>query len=35
LATTPYYDSMRLLRQTEFGDWEAPFTRLKEYLSKL
>ena len=29
---TPYYDSVRLLRQTTYGDWQAPFDELKELL---
>jgi len=31
--TTPYYDSMRLFRQEVFGEWEAPFDRIKEALN--
>jgi hypothetical protein len=30
---TPYYDSMRLIRQETFGDWAAPFEKIKERLS--
>lgn len=30
--TCPYYDSMKLYRQEVFGDWEAPFKRIKERL---
>jgi hypothetical protein len=26
---TPYYDSMRLFRQEVFGDWQAPFNKIK------
>ena len=29
---TPYYDSMRLFRQEVFGEWEAPFGRVKTAL---
>lgn len=29
---TPYYNSMRLFRQEVFGEWEAPFKRIKEAL---
>ena len=32
--TCPYYDTMKLLRQESFGDWEAPFARIKERLSE-
>jgi len=28
----PYYDTMKLYRQEVFGDWEAPFERIKERL---
>lgn len=31
--TTPYYNSMRLFRQEVFGEWEAPFERIKEALN--
>jgi hypothetical protein len=31
--STPYYDSMKLFRQKEFGKWEAPFDLIKERLS--
>jgi len=31
--TCPYYDTMKLLRQEVFGNWEAPFTKIKERLS--
>jgi len=30
--STPYYDSMRLFRQEEFGRWEAPFKQIEERL---
>lgn len=30
--TTPYYDSMTLMRQQVFGDWQAPFDKIKEKL---
>ena len=30
---TPYYDSMTLFRQEVFGEWEAPFNRIKERLN--
>lgn len=35
LATTPYYDSMRLFRQTTFGNWTEPFANLKLQLDKM
>jgi hypothetical protein len=31
---TPYYDSMKLMRQEVFGDWQAPFDRIKERLGE-
>ena len=30
---TPYYDTMTLFRQEVFGDWKAPFDRIKERLN--
>lgn len=30
--TTPYYDSMRLIRQEVYGDWTHPFQQIKERL---
>jgi hypothetical protein len=30
---TPYYDSMTLFRQEVFGDWEAPFNKIKARLT--
>lgn len=30
--TCPYYDSMRLIRQETFGDWTAPFVKIKDRL---
>jgi hypothetical protein len=30
--TTPYYDSMKLMRQEVFGDWQAPFDHIKDRL---
>ena len=30
---TPYYDSMKLFRQKEFGKWEAPFNRISKRLA--
>lgn len=30
---TPYYDSFTLFRQESFGDWTAPFVKMKERLS--
>lgn len=30
---TPYYDSMKLIRQEVYGDWVAPFDKIKERLS--
>jgi len=30
---TPYYDSMTLFRQEVFGEWEAPFNKIKERLN--
>ena len=32
--TCPYYDTMKLLRQESFGDWEAPFNKIKERLGE-
>ena len=29
---TPYYDSMKLVRQDVFGDWQAPFDQIKDRL---
>jgi hypothetical protein len=29
---TPYYDTMRLFRQEVFGDWQAPFNKIKSTL---
>jgi len=29
---TPYYDSMRLFRQEVYGDWQAPFDKIKTEL---
>ena len=31
--STPYYDSMTLFRQEEFGKWEAPFKQIEERLT--
>jgi hypothetical protein len=31
--TCPYYDSMKLFRQETFGEWEAPFNKMKETLT--
>jgi hypothetical protein len=28
----PYYDSMTLFRQETFGEWDAPFNKIKERL---
>ena len=30
---TPYYDSMKLIRQEVYGDWVAPFDKIKERLN--
>jgi len=30
--TCPYYDTMKLCRQENFGDWTAPFAKIKERL---
>ena len=30
---TPYYDSMKLMRQEVYGDWVAPFDKIKERLN--
>ncbi len=30
---TPYYDTMTLFRQEVFGEWEAPFEKIKERLT--
>ena len=32
--TCPYYDTMKLFRQEFFGDWEAPFNKIKERLGE-
>ena len=32
--TCPYYDTMKLMRQESFGDWEAPFAKIKKSLSE-
>ena len=32
--TCPYYDTMKLMRQESFGDWKAPFARIKKSLSE-
>jgi hypothetical protein len=32
--TCPYYDTMKLMRQDVFGDWAAPFERIKERLGE-
>lgn len=32
--TCPYYDTMKLIRQEAFGEWEAPFTNIKERLGE-
>jgi hypothetical protein len=29
----PYYDTMKLFRQETFGEWEAPFDKIKEQLT--
>jgi hypothetical protein len=29
-----YYDTMKLMRQEVFGNWEAPFVRIKELLGE-
>ena len=31
--TTPYYSSVRLFRQEVYGNWEAPFKKIKESLT--
>ena len=30
----PYYDNMKLIRQEVFGDWEAPFNKIKNRLGE-
>jgi hypothetical protein len=30
---TPYYDSMKLIRQETFGNWEAPFNKIAKELN--
>ena len=30
---TPYYDSMKLFRQEVFGEWDAPFNKIKNKLN--
>jgi len=32
--TCPYYDTMKLMRQEIFDDWEAPFAKIKKSLSE-
>lgn len=32
--TCPYYDTMKLMRQEVFGDWTAPFEKIKEQLGE-
>jgi hypothetical protein len=32
--TCPYYDTMKLMRQETFGDWKAPFARIRKSLSE-
>jgi hypothetical protein len=32
--STPYYDSMKLMRQEVFGDWQAPFDSIKNRLGE-
>lgn len=32
--TTPYYDSMKLIRQECYGDWDAPFDKVKQLLNQ-
>ena len=32
--TCPYYDTMKLMRQETFGDWKAPFARIKKVLNE-
>jgi len=32
--TCPYYDTMKLMRQEMFGDWKAPFARIKKALNE-
>lgn len=32
--TCPYYDTMKLMRQEVFGDWTAPFEKIKERLGE-
>lgn len=32
--TCPYYDTMKLVRQEVFGEWEAPFDQIKERLGE-
>jgi hypothetical protein len=29
----PYYDTMKLFRQEVFGEWDAPFNKIKERLN--
>lgn len=33
--TTPYYDSMTLFKQKQYGDWQAPMDEIKTRLSAL
>jgi hypothetical protein len=32
--TTPYYSSMKLMRQRVFGEWQAPFDQIKDRLGQ-
>ena len=31
---TPYYETMTLFRQEVFGEWEAPFSNIKQRLKE-
>jgi hypothetical protein len=33
--TCPYYDCMRLFRQEAFGEWQAPFAKIKAALADI
>jgi hypothetical protein len=33
--TTRWYDSVRIFRQTKYGEWDVPFQKIREELTKL
>jgi predicted esterase len=34
-STSRWYDSVRLFRQTKYGEWDVPFQEIREELTKL